>query len=91
MICEEITQENLDSLKMDNVLRYSSDEHKLNRPCLMANEQIGDSNSSDDDDGGNISEEEEEEEHEILDEVYNGLNKFSKLKVAKVLLHLSNN
>ena len=62
---------------------------EISHLCLMANEQVSDSNSSDGGDDRNISKENEDKEEkcEVPDELYDGLSKCSKHKVIKLLLY----
>ena len=91
LLYKETSQENPNSLGMDNMLGNLSDEKEITHFCLMINEEVKDQAASDNDDNDAcISDDEEEDEkmeYDTLDEVYDSLHNYSKCKVIKVLFY----
>ena len=93
LIYEEISEENFESSRKDNMFCNSNDKNKTTHFYLMANEGVENQDTSDsdaDDDNACTSDDEEEEEetgNDIPNEVYDFLNNYSKQKLIKVLLY----
>ena len=73
------------------MLSNSNNEQNITHVCLIANEKVENRETSENNDDNNActshdAEEEEKTGNDILNEVYNFLNNYSKRNLVKILL-----